>query len=215
MCPLWQQKEKEHLKAACEILSCLISDWTECTGYLPAHHASLSIFLLSHIFVSSGEKSLIWFSFSNHPLPHCADQPSLLYPHEEYVITGESRPDRCCPGRVTPARAHYQINNPLFFCVWASLKSLTDLSLPLSLFTCLSVLLCFGFFPSGVPDVPGYMVLSNWILGTKSNTTRRWRLEAQLWRRRKCKSVTKSYKWWVVSTYLNWYGISCLDFFCF
>lgn len=125
--------------------------------------------------------------------PLCSPMRSpQLYAHEEYVITGESRPDRwlcvkpqCSPGRVILARAHYQINNPRFFCVWASLKSLTDLLLPLSLYAFLS---CSVFvFPSGVPDVPGYMPLSSWVLGTKSTTRKRWRLEVSLKRTGKMK----------------------------
>lgn len=168
MHPARQQKEIGRRKAASEILSCLISLRTKRAGYLQylPHPFSLSLSVslfppsLSYLNAFRGEKkkipllipvfqsshaSMCWLALS---APPCARSPQL-YPHEEYVITGESRPDRwlcvkpqCRPGRVILTRGHYQINNPLF-CVWASPKSPTGLLLPLSLYAFLPLFLSF------------------------------------------------------------------------
>lgn len=154
-----QQKENGHLIANSEIQSCLISVRTHGAGYLQhlPHPLSLSLSVslslicqclqstLLILLFQSSHASMCWSALSDPP---CALSPQLC-PHKEYVITGESGPDRwlcvkpqCSPGRVILPRGHYQINNRLFFCVWES-PNFSYRSLTPSFTACLSASFCF------------------------------------------------------------------------
>lgn len=140
----WKRASESHIWNP--VLSYLSVDTT---GWLPTHltlflSLSVSVSLISQCIRRKKNPS---FDSSFPIIPRLPHAPQL-YPHEEYVITGESRPDRwlcvkpqCSPGRVILTRGHYQINNPLFFRIWASAQSPTGLLLSLSLFS--SLPLCF------------------------------------------------------------------------
>lgn len=135
-----------------------------------------------------------------------------LYPHEEYVITGESRPDRwlcvnpqCSPGRVILPRGHYQINSRLFFYVWASPKCPTGLLLPLSLYAIL--LLSVFVFSLGLSDMPGYMPLSSGVQATKPKDENSRREVS------KCKFTANGKLYKLALQNPKWYGMPCLEFF--
>lgn len=172
-CPVLSQCGHNRLVTYSTYLTHFLSPFlSPSLSYLNAFRGKIPLLIL---FSQSSHASMCWPALSAPPCARCPQ----LYPHEEYVITGESRPDRwlcvkpqCSPGRVILPRGHYQINSPLFLCVWASLKSPTSLLLPLSLYAFLPFLVFV--FPSGLPDVPGYMPLSSWVQGTKPTSGKRW-----------------------------------------
>lgn len=159
MHPPQQQKENGHLKATSEIQSRLISVRTQQAGYLQhlPHPLSLSLSVSLSLICQCLQSTLLILLFQSSHASMCSPALSAapctrspqLCPHKEYVITGESRPDRwlcvkpqCSPGRVILPRGHYQINNQLFLCVWES-PNFSYRTLTPSFTVCLTASFCF------------------------------------------------------------------------
>lgn len=151
---------------------------------------------------------MCWPALSALP---CARAPQL-YPHKEYVITGE-------PGLTDDRVWSHNAGRRESFCPGAIIRLTTASSsvfghcqnfLQVSSSLCHRLPFCFFmFWPSSLPDVPGYMPLLSVVQGTKTIT--RKGEEGGKRRRWKCKFTASRtlYKHWVVLWHSRWFGMSC------